>query len=99
MAAKDRYWQHWYDKRLLLAVINSLLVSIKADSSERSLLIVFVPQESAAGYDGSVVQQEITTGRDQVAVGRDQDRWQREITTGYVEGGWQREIAAGNVMQ
>ncbi|RRT82912.1 hypothetical protein B296_00006565 [Ensete ventricosum] len=46
-ATRDRCWL------LLLVVINSMLAAIKADGSERSLLVAFVPQESAAGCDGS----------------------------------------------
>ncbi|RZR91915.1 hypothetical protein BHM03_00020095 [Ensete ventricosum] len=97
MVAKDHCCQHWYDKRLLLVMINSLLVAIKVDGSERSLLVVFMPQEyywllwQQEITADSVVQREIVAGHDQVAVGCDQGIWQREITVGSVV---LREIAA-----
>ncbi|RWW11502.1 hypothetical protein BHE74_00028605 [Ensete ventricosum] len=53
MAAKDHCWQCWYGKRSLLVVINSLLAAIKADGSERSLLVAFVPQESTASCNAN----------------------------------------------
>ncbi|RWW16473.1 hypothetical protein GW17_00019655, partial [Ensete ventricosum] len=40
-----------WSERSLLVMFSSLLAAIKAVGSERLLLVAFVPQEIAAGYD------------------------------------------------